>query len=350
MAASNNNLLSQHINRLKSSPKKSLLLDGGTGEELFLNGVPDDRKIWSATAIVHQKYHSTVEKVHRSFVEAGSHAITTNSYGIIPGAGFIDGEEVKRLTGIAGKIGRKSVTNEDGGATALVLGSLGPLVESYRPDLIMKHSDGVKCYQYAIEGLSPYVDVYIAETMSCVEEACQVVDALSTFYEKTGVVRKPLLVSFTLNDDGKLRSNESIVDAIQKMVEFASDKKVELIGILVNCCEPESVTKAMKEIETNSQIHQYLYHPPRGTSSHLPTEDGSNKVFFGAYANKLTSVDPQWTMATSTEAQPMRNDLPPESYSIFARDWHNEYGVQLIGGCCGIGPDHITCLREKLQM
>lgn len=283
------------------------------------------------------------------------------------------------MTGIAGKIGRKSVTNEDGGATALVLGSLGPLVESYRPDLIMKHSDGVKCYQYAIEGLSPYVDVYIAETMSCIEEAFQVVDALSTFYEKTGVVRKPLLVSFTLNDDGKLRSSESIVDAIQKMVEFASDKKVEckllllikytimsfwisihrfrlshpslsVIGILVNCCEPESVTKAMKEIETNSQIHQYLYHPPRGTSSHLPTEDGSNKVFFGAYANKLTSVDPQWTMATSTEAQPMRNDLPPESYSIFARDWHNEYGVQLIGGCCGIGPDHITCLREKLQM
>ena len=104
----------------------------------------------------------------------------------------------------------------------------------------------------------------------------------------------------------------------------------------------------MKEIETNSQVHQYLYHPPSGTSSHLPAQNNSHKVFFGAYANKLTAVDPQWTMATSTEAQPMRNDLPPTNYSTFARDWHNGYGVQLIGGCCGIGPDHIACLREEL--
>ena len=100
----------------------------------------------------------------------------------------------------------------------------------------MKHCDGVECYQYPIEGLSPYVDVYIAETMSCVEEACQVVDALSIFYEKTDcVVKQPLFVSFTLNDDGKLRNNESIVDAIQKMVDFARDKNVECKFLQVTC-------------------------------------------------------------------------------------------------------------------
>lgn len=223
MTASND-LLSFHINRLKSSPKQSLILDGGTGEELFLHGVPDDRKIWSATAIVHEKYHHIVEKVHRSFIEAGSQAITTNSYGIIPGAGFTDGEEVKRLTGIAGEIGRRAVT-KDGTATALVLGSLGPLVESYRADLIMKHEDGVRCYQYPIEGLDPYVDLYLAETMSCTEEACQVIDALAT--AKAGNCKHPLLVSFTLSGDGKLRSGESVVDCIPKMIKFADQRNVE---------------------------------------------------------------------------------------------------------------------------
>lgn len=227
--AANNNLLSQHIERLKSSPHQSLLLDGGTGEELFLHGVPDDRKIWSATAIVHEKYHSTVEQVHRSFIEAGSQAITTNSYGIIPGVGFKDGDEVKRLTGIAGAIGRRAVTNSDGTSSALVLGSLGPLVESYRADLIMNHDDGVRCYRYAIEGLNPYIDLYLAETMSCTAEACQVVDALSVVYaqKKNGVRKQPLLVSFTLSGDGKLRSGESVVDAIPKMIGFADSKKVE---------------------------------------------------------------------------------------------------------------------------
>lgn len=222
--AANNDLLSFHINRLKSSPKQSLLLDGGTGEELFLHGVPDDRKIWSATAIVQEEYHDIVEKVHRSFIEAGSQAITTNSYGIIPGAGFIDGEEVKRLTGAAGEIGRRAVTN-DGTATALVLGSLGPLVESYRADLIMKHEDGVRCYQYPIEGLYPYVDLYLAETMSCTEEACQVIDALAT--AKGGDCKHPLLISFTLSGDGKLRSGELVVDCIPKVIKFADQKNVE---------------------------------------------------------------------------------------------------------------------------
>lgn len=341
--ADTNNLLAHHINRLKSSPEQSLLLDGGTGEELFLNGVPDDRKIWSATAIVHEKYHNTVEKVHRSFIEAGSQAITTNSYGIIPGVGFTDGDEVKRLTGIAGDIGRRAVTN-DGIANALVLGSLGPLVESYRADLIMKHDEGVKCYQYPIEGLNPCVDLYLAETMSCTDEACQIIDALSVFYMKDGVQKQPLLASFTLNGDGKLRSGECVSDAIPKMVEYADDKRIELLGILFNCCEPEAISIAMKEIEFDTNVHRYLYHPPRAASS-IP-DPKSSKIFLGAYANKLTAVDPNWTMATSTEAQPMRDDLPPDGYWKFVKTWH----VQFIGGCCGIGPAHISCLKENLQL
>jgi S-methylmethionine-dependent homocysteine/selenocysteine methylase len=101
----------------------------------------------------------------------------------------------------------------------------------------------------------------------------------------------------------------------------------------------------MKEIESNPKIHQYMHHPPRGTSA---LNSGVSKVFIGAYANKLTSVDPNWTMATSTEAQPMRDDLPPGEYWKFVKDWHGADGVQLIGGCCGIGPTHISCLKENL--
>lgn len=347
--AANNDLLSHHIKRLKSSPTQTLLLDGGTGEELFLNGVPDDRKIWSATAIVHEKYHPTLEKVHRSFIEAGSQAITTNSYGIIPGAGFTDGEEVKRLTGIAGQIGRRAVTNSDGTVSALILGSLGPLVESYRADLIMKHEDGVRCYQYAIEGLNPFVDVYLGETISCIEEACQIVDALSTFYVKGGaILKQPLLISFTLSENGKLRGGESVVDAIQNMVNYSEEKKVELIGILFNCCEPESITLALEEVKACSKIHQYLHHPPGATSSEQCSS--TSKIFLGAYANKLTAVDPNWTMTTSTGPQAMREDLPPDGYWKFVNSWNDGDGVQLVGGCCGIGPAHISYLKKNMLL
>lgn len=120
-----------------------------------------------------------------------------------------------------------------------------------------------------------------------------------------------------------------------------------VIGILYNCCEPEAITKAMKEVESNPQIHHYLYHPPH--SADAPNGSAS-QVFLGAYANKLTAVDPNWTMASSTEAQPMRDDLPPVGYWKFVKEWHDIDGVQMIGGCCGIGPAHISCLKENLLL
>ncbi len=223
-------LLQNHLNRLQQSPTETLLLDGGTGEELFIRGVPDDRKIWSANAIVNEQYHSVVEDVHRSFLMAGSQAITTNSYGISPGVGFTDGEEVKRLVGIAGYIARRAVTvSSSCHPSALVLGSLGPLVESYRPDLIMNHADGVVAYKYAVQGLYPHIDVYLIETMSCVEETFQAIEAISIFYScfhDPSLTKHPILVSFSLNQAGNLRDGEAVVTAIPKVIHYAWRKKV----------------------------------------------------------------------------------------------------------------------------
>ena len=194
--------------------------------------MPDDRKIWSATAIVHEEYHTIVEDVHRSFIQNGSQAVTTNSYGITPGVGFDDGKEVIRLTSLAGEIARKSVLRDDdvdreAEQQALVLGSLGPLVESYRPDLIMDHDDGVVAYRAPIEGLYDHVDMYIIETSSATEEAFQAIDALGCFYQTPSKSPRPLLVSFTLKHDGKIRSGESVVDAIPTIIKYCDERDVE---------------------------------------------------------------------------------------------------------------------------
>ena len=372
-SSNDTSLLRKHMKRLQSSSSETLILDGGTGEELFLRGVPDDRKIWSAKAIVDSQYHSTLFDTHQSFIDAGSQAITTNSYGITPGVGFTDGEEVKRLVGISGEIARKAATKSSN--PVLVLGSLGPLVESYRADLIMKHDDGCVAYQYAVEGLHPYIDCYLAETMSCCEEACQALHAISKYYSdhiKDEIVQHPVLVSFTLNSDGKARNGESVVDAMQKLIEYSHDKDVELVGVLFNCCEPEAISKALDEIEKNQQFHKYLQHRPIQSISsekQQALEDVSPKILLGAYANRLTPVESDWTLESSEEAQGMREDLSPVRYSEFVNRWHGRckrhthdlssssdesiidqrVGLQLIGGCCGIGPQYISVLTKKLK-
>lgn len=47
------------------------IFDGGLGEELFKQGVPDDREIWSATAVKNKQYHKLLVKVHEDFAKAG---------------------------------------------------------------------------------------------------------------------------------------------------------------------------------------------------------------------------------------------------------------------------------------
>ncbi len=41
----------------------------------------------------------------------------------------------------------------------------------------------------------------------------------------------------------------------------------------------------------------------------------------------------------------MRQDVTPRGYVEHARIW-SELGASIIGGCCGIGPDHIQLLKE----
>mmetsp|Transcript_14834 Transcript_14834/g.31917 ORF Transcript_14834/g.31917 Transcript_14834/m.31917 type:complete len:383 (+) Transcript_14834:358-1506(+) len=320
--------LGVHLERIRSDKNEVLILDGGTGEELFRRGVPDDRKIWSATAVVNEKHHRCLRDVHKSFIDAGSDAITSNSYGITPGVGF-SREDLVKYVGLAGLLARQSI-NEDG--KSVVCGSLGPLVESYRPDLVSEHAEGVEFYKLMATALAPNVDCLLAETMSSVEESTQAVEAVGSLPSQ---IRRPLMVSYTLNSAGKIRSGESVLEAIPKVLRFAGRQEVDLIAVLFNCAEPEAITKAFEEISGEGNLQQLLQ---------------DNDIQLGAYANRLTPVPDQWSLEESEEAQAVRDDLsPPEYYNKFVKKWVRDFGVQLVGGCCGITPEHISYMRSHLR-
>jgi S-methylmethionine-dependent homocysteine/selenocysteine methylase len=41
--------------------------------------------------------------------------------------------------------------------------------------------------------------------------------------------------------------------------------------------------------------------------------------------------------------------ISPEDFVVEAEQWL-ETGAQVIGGCCGIGPEHIRLLNERLPV
>ncbi|EHK71727.1 homocysteine S-methyltransferase family protein [Pseudomonas psychrotolerans L19] len=293
-----------------------VLLDGGMGRELQRRGAPFRQPEWSALAL--SEAPEQVEAVHRAYIEAGAQVITSNSYAVVP---FHIGEarfaaEGEALAARAGQLARQAVVAS--GQPVRVAGSLPPLFGSYRPDLF-EPARVDEVLQPLIRGLAPHVDLWLAETQSSLAE----VRAIAAGLPRDG---KPLWLSFTLKDEDvdetpRLRSGEPVAEAAQLAVELGAG------ALLFNCSQPEVMAAALDTA--------------RATFAAAGIE-----IPFGAYAN---AFPPQPEEATANDGlDPLRPDLDPPGYLSFAQDWQAR-GASLIGGCCGIGPEHIAVLNQRLR-
>ena len=294
------------------------LLDGGTGEELFRRGVPDDRRIWSARALVEERYHEIVREAHEAFILAGSQTITANNYAVTPGVGLID--RLEELTALAGRLAVEA-RDRAGRAGVRVCGSLPPLVESYRPDLVLPRDQAAPLYERIARALGSSADVFLAETLSSIDEALSAVEGA-----RAADAEKEIWVSWTLGGDGRLRSGEPATMAAERLIAEGAS------AILFNCSEPEAILIALAELQGAAGV---------------VAARRAGRVRLGAYANRLTPVAADFAMAETTAPQGMRGDLDPGRYADFAAQWV-ALGAELVGGCCGIGPEYIRELGRPV--
>jgi S-methylmethionine-dependent homocysteine/selenocysteine methylase len=83
----------------------------------------------------------------------------------------------------------------------------------------------------------------------------------------------------------------------------------------------------------------------------MPQLAGLKRGVAGGYANTFRPVPKDWVLDGEKETDGLlglRDDLDPEHYMIHARDWLAA-GAQVIGGCCGTGPDHIKRLKQLIE-
>ena len=293
------------------------ILDGGLGRELAKRGAPFRQPEWSALAMIEAP--EIVRDVHRDFIRSGAAVITTNSYALVPfhiGAERF-AEQAQSLATSAGEMARAAVELE--GTATKVAGSIPPLFGSYRADLFdAEHVEEIATP--LINGLAPHVDFWLAETQSLIAEAVAIRELLNTL----DADNKPLWVSFTLEDSEhldvpRLRSGETV----QQAVATLADLNIE--AILFNCCQPEVIEQALDVAKSTLQ------------------EKDATHIKLGAYAN---AFPPQTKDATANNGlDEVRDDLTPPAYLVWAQKWQTQ-GASLIGGCCGIGPEHIQELSQ----
>ena len=317
----------------------TIILDGGMGSELIRRGAGDQRGLWSARALLEAP--EAVAAVHGDYIAAGADIIITNTYSTIPSyLGKLDmAERWLELTALAGELARSAADDAvskmrgagsmatDGAAGKMqavrsmaadgaagkvqVAGSLPPLGESYRADLVPVDAEAQPLYRQMVEALDPYVDLFICETMSSAREAR---NAASMARRHSS---KPVHVSWTLAEaaGAGLRSGESVAAALDGVADLAPD------ALLFNCTSPEAIASAL------AQLADMTDQP------------------LGAYPNRF-NVPAGWTL--DNDAQTERRELSVAAFVEHALQWR-ELGASLIGGCCGIGPEYIAAAADRLR-
>jgi len=281
------------------------VLDGGMGRELMRIGAPFRQPEWSALALTDSPQH--VVQAHRNFIDAGAQVITTNSYALVP---FHIGEqrfaaEAHTLAELSGTLAREAANRAP--HPVRVAGSLPPLFGSYRPDLF-DASDAASIIDPLIAGLAGSVDIWLGETLSSIVEATTVRQAL----DRAGAFKQPLWISYSLNDDGALRSGEPVADAVATAIDLGATT------ILFNCCAAESITTAIDIA--------------------VATANGAAAI--GGYANRFVTAHTDSGEANA-QISAFRDDLDPESYGELITRWLDA-GATVVGGCCGMEPAHIA--------
>lgn len=296
---------------------KTIILDGGMGRELERVGAPFRQPEWSALALIEAPHY--VREVHDGYISAGANVITTNSYAVVP---FHIGEERfaaegHKLAALSGTIAREAADAVK--HPVRVAGSLPPVFGSYQPELFNPARAG-ELLDVLVDGLAPSVDLWLAETQSSLVE-------VKAAHEATRSTGKPLWISYTLRDDvapeaiteAQLRSGETVADGARLAAELGVE------ALLFNCAMPEVMDAA---ILAAKQVFDEL----------------GRDIPIGVYANAFPSQQgDKEANATVTE---VRTDLDPDAYGVWAQRWVQN-GAGIIGGCCGIGTNHIHALSSR---
>ncbi len=336
-----------------------IVLDGGMGKELQRIGAPFGQPEWSALALMEAP--EKVMEAHRNFIEAGADVIITNTYAVV---GYHLGDDVfaargRELAELAGRLARDVADGAD--RPVMVAGSLPPLFGSYRP-ANFRPDVAPDQWRMLAEAQSPYVDFWLGETIGSTAEAkvlAEAVDEVESEQAPTGAGEvgaavvgadtqtdtavpdradadasrpdtpdggvghphrpRPLWLSFTLEDelvDGRARlySGETIVDVAQVAVDRAE-------AVLFNCARPEVMAPALSEL------------------ADILGADGLAHTRIGAYANAFPEREEGYE-ANSVILE-RRAELTGQATLELATEWKN-LGATIIGGCCGMHPEHIA--------
>ena len=280
-----------------------VVLSGACGTELERRGAPTPLPLWSAAALTEAPH--LVREVHRDHVRAGAAVVTANTFRTIRRTLAKVGRagEARALVKAAVRLAREGIAEAAPAHRVLVAGSVAPLEDCFRPDLVPGDAELRSEHGLRVGDLvAARADFAMVETMNTVREAVAALGACRA-------ANLPAAVSFTCAAGARVLSGEALEDAVRAVVPF------EPLAILVNCCPLAVADEALDALLAHA-----------GT---IPT---------GVYANGLGRPDAAdgWRFEPGCGAD-------RAAYRAAARTWLAR-GARWVGGCCGTTPETVADL------
>jgi 5-methyltetrahydrofolate--homocysteine methyltransferase len=254
-----------------------------------------------------------IEKVHTEFLEAGVDVIETNSFGgsevVLSEFGIAEKtyDVNRKAAEIAKRVANDFSTSE---RPRFVAGSIGPGTKL--PTLgHISFRELKKAYVEQVRGLiDGGSDILIVETCQDLLQTKAALMAIFEHFEKNRI-KLPVIAQVTIETFGTMLNGTEIGAALTALEPFP----IDVIGM--NCgTGPKQMAESLK----------YLCEHAEMPVSVLPNA-GLPEVKDGA----------------------QHYDETPESFTAQIVHFAKDFGVNIVGGCCGTTPAHIKMVREAVE-
>jgi 5-methyltetrahydrofolate--homocysteine methyltransferase len=307
-------MTSAFLDRLHHPDRPVIVFDGAMGTSLQAQNLTADHfggpEYEGCNEYLVVTCPEAVRKVHADFLAAGADVIETDTFGgtSIVLAEYDLGDRAYDLNKTAAALA-KSVTAEFStpDQPRFVAGSMGPGTKL--PTLGHIDYDTLKdAFAEQAEGLwDGGVDLFIVETCQDVLQIKAALNAIEQVFQQKGD-RRPIMVSVTMEVTGTMLVGSDISAVLAILEPYP----IDILGL--NCATgPDRMMEHIK----------YLCEQSPFVVSCIPNAGLPENV--GGHAHyKLTPLELRMALTR------------------FVEDW----GVQVVGGCCGTRPDHIAQLSD----
>ena len=294
---------------LKAVQERVVIYDGAMGTSVQARNLPVD-DFWGKEGyndILVLSRPDVVKDIHAAYFDAGADVVETNTFSStsIVMAEYDMAHQVHEVNLAAARLARDVAAGYSNGRKRFVAGSMGPTTKLPSLGHIGFDAMAAAYTGQAVALIEGGVDVLLLETCQDILQAKAGLVGIFDALKKTGK-NIPVQVQVTLESTGTMLLGTEIGAALTTLEMF----DVAIIGM--NCATgPKEMNDGVRYLGANS---------PRPVSvlpnAGLPQNVGGHAVYA----------------------------LQPQELADYHKQFITEYGVRLVGGCCGTTYEHIKAV------